>query len=292
MQRSVEKNIIKTLLYSDIFDYPLSINEVVKFFISSKKSSINDIEKTLNNSSLIEKKNGFYFLKGRKKIVSLRLKRESVSREKLKKSLGIIKKIGLLPSVKLIGISGGLAMKNSDREDDVDLFVITKNNSSWATRAIIIFYLISVGKYRKRGDHNVSGKFCLNMIVEEKHMKLPLHRQNLYTAHEVIQMMPIFERENTYRDFLEINKWILKFMPNSFYFPKKPFYTGDNNFLNLGILKIIFLINPVFKIPQELLIKRHKTIEEVKNGFLAFHPFDYKEKVLQLYNDKLKEYGR
>ena len=37
---------------------------------------------------------------------------------------------------------------------------------------------------------------------------------DLFTAHEIIQLIPIFERDNAYNKFIKANSWINSVFPN------------------------------------------------------------------------------
>ncbi len=70
-----EKAIIKTLLYSDIFNFPLSKDELWQYLISSEKIDRNEFELALKNLlGDIRSKDGFYCLTGKeiipRKIIS------------------------------------------------------------------------------------------------------------------------------------------------------------------------------------------------------------------------------
>src|SRR3990167_9461292 len=195
--------IVKTLLYSDIFDFPLSEEEIWKYLICEKdvteKHFANRIKKI---NSVVFRKNGYLFTTERESIVKKRLKRIKESKIKLEIAGKIIRKLFSVPTVMFIGISGNLSMLNSEKKDDIDIFVIVKKNKIWITRFFLIAMLRFMGVYRKRGEKVVSNKFCLNMLVDETSLKLSSNFQNLYTAHEVSQLMPIRQRSGFYKKFI------------------------------------------------------------------------------------------
>jgi len=51
------------------------------------------------------------------------------------------------------------------------------------------------------------------MFVSEP--ALPESERDLFSAHEVLQMEPVFDRGNTYKKFLLANKWVKTFLPNA-----------------------------------------------------------------------------
>jgi hypothetical protein len=290
---SSKESIVNTLLYSDIFDYPLSKEEIWKFLISKNKEDKQSFLKYLNlKNNLFSHKNNFYFIKERIEIVKKRQEKEKYSLEKIKFAKKIIQKISRIPTVYFIGISGALAMKNSDKNDDIDLFVITAKGSVWTTRLIMVTALMFLKVYRKRTEENVSNKICLNMLVDDSTLSFSKNRQDLYTAHEIAQILPVINKNKTYERFINSNIWITDFLPNAFSQKQRiPFVskisfidTIINRFLRIPIIE--FLIRNI----QFRYMKKHITKETILNNFLAFHPFDYKTYVLNNYKKKIAEY--
>src|ERR1035437_240433 len=214
---SSKESILTSLLYSDIFDYPLTKEEIWKFLLSKNKEDKQSFLKYLNlKNHLFDYKNNFYFIKGRIEIIKKRQEKEKYSLEKIKFAKKIIQKISLIPTVYFIGISGALAMKNSDKDDDIDLFVVTARNSVWTTRLMMVIMLNFLRVYRKRKDENVSNKICLNMLVDDSTLFFSKDRNDLYTAHEIVQIMPIVNKNKTYEKLINSNIWIKDFLPNAF----------------------------------------------------------------------------
>lgn len=286
---SSEKSILKTLLYADIFNFPLTKNEIWKFLISDEKISENSLFKfTSDINKLVEHKEDFYFIKGRAGLINLRKKREEASTKKLLKAKTIIDKISFIPTIKLIGISGALSMKNSDKNDDIDLFVISKKGFAWTTRFMLASVLILFGNYRYKNSKRFADKICLNMVIDEDNTVFKKNNQNLYTAHEIAQLIPVLNRDNTYEKFIVKNSWVNKYLAN-FNVSNKHIKKKENLFGNLiiSILKLCFL-EEIFRFIQIQYMKKSITKETIREGFLAFHPYDYNGHVLKIYNQKIK----
>lgn len=205
----MERAIIKTLTYADIFDYPLLAYEIHKWLIS-KKASLRQVEKALDRLNI----KGYYFLPGRQNIVRKRYLREKQSKKFLNKAKFASWFLKFIPTLKLIGISGGLALNNADKNDDIDLFLITAKNRLWITRLLVILILDFWGMRRKvkMSKDEASGKLCPNILLEED--QLEQKNKDLFTAHEVLQMKVIWQRGNIYKKYLEDNNWAFKFLPN------------------------------------------------------------------------------
>lgn len=291
MRAEVKSSILKTLIYGDIFDYPLTKEELWRFLIS-RGCDRQSFAEALTEFPPVkwEHENGFYFLSGRKKILEGRNKRKKVSKKKLRFTRRIIHLLSFVPTVLLIGISGNLAMENSEKKDDIDLFVIASKGNLWFTRLTLILILILIGQYRYRGKTE-SQRFCLNMLLDENALALSKNRQNLYTAHEVVQLLPVFERDITYKKFLNANLWVQEFLPNSLDIKGHRVIKSVKKKLS-GILisKYLEFFEPLVKTIQLLHMEKHITSETVSDHFLAFHPFEYKNYVLKEYKKHLKKY--
>src|SRR5690606_32960483 len=119
-----------------------------------------------------------------------------------------------IPSLLFIGISGSLAVKNVKREDDIDFFIISQGKYIWLTRLQCILLLSKHAVRRTRTDIHEKDKICLNMFVSDTSLSFKKATQDLYLAHEIAQLEPIFSRNNTYQKFISQNGWVRSFLPN------------------------------------------------------------------------------
>lgn len=285
MESEIEQSILKTVLYSDIFDYPLTPEQIWKYLITGRSIKRKDFGRVLKNiKEPIEEKDGWYFTSGREDLIKKRLKRRKESDRKLSIVQETAKRFFLVPTILMVGVSGGVSMRNADKNDDIDIFVVAKKNSIWLTRLFIILLLKFMGKHRARLDKKVADKICLNMLIDEKNLELPKDRQDLYTAHEVSQMKPVFNKNRTYEKFISKNKWVLDFMPNA--------VRIKNEKQQFAVNYLLFPVEFLVKEIQLWYIKRHLSRETVNSELLAFHSRDYKGKILNVYEERLKNYAQ
>lgn len=207
--------ILKTLAYSDVFDYPLTEKEIWQYLISEKIVSFEEIQNELHSlleSKRISKKDDYYFLQGRKKIVGIRKNRRKWSQKKLKIAKRVTSWLKTISWVKMIAVTGALAMKNAKKDDDIDLFFITASNRLWLSRGIIVSFLRLFGLYRR--PQKIKDMICPNMFLDKSHLKLPKEEQNLFTAHEVCQLKLIWQKDKIYQKFLKENRWVTTYLAN------------------------------------------------------------------------------
>ena len=193
----------KTIAYADIFDYPLTDQEIDRWLIKGDTSG-SDPE--------VVKTDHFYHLKGRQKIITLRRQRQRFSGLKWPRVRGVTKILSLVPTIKLVAVTGALAMNNSDKDDDIDLMIVTSKNRLWLTRLLASILLFPHLRGGRMDSSKVANKLCLNLWLDET--TLAIKRRNLYIAHEICQAKPVFDRDNTYQKFIAANLWYKKFLPN------------------------------------------------------------------------------
>lgn len=291
----MEKAILRTLAYADIFDYPLTSEEIFRFLIADEPSSLSSFEKTLSRMRAGKKlrtdtQGRFYFLLGRKELVSRRKKREKISQEKLKLAQKTARLLKIISTIKLIGLTGKLAMENAEKEDDIDLLVITSRNRLWLTRLLAVVGLELLGQRRRPKQREVQNKICLNIFLDESQLVLPSQERDLYSAHEVIQMKPLWDSNRTYAKFLKANQWVTKYLPHGLP-PKQPA-------ISPGEKKQLSTDNPLATILESFARRlqfwymgRRRTTEIVTFHRALFHPESARDWVLAEYEKRLVRYG-
>lgn len=200
-------------------------------------------------------------------------KRYLNSVEKRKKAQKFIAALSKFSSIQLIGISGSTAMNNASTEADVDLFIITRKNHMWTARFVALVLAGTMGIRRSRNETNASNKVCLNLFFDEQNMSLPPEKRSIYTAHEVLQMKPVFSRNNIYDAFLSENNWVKELFPNSNVSNKtrKVVITRENIWGTA--------LEWVLKQVQLFFINRHRTTERITDTQLWFFPDDFEHKI-------------
>lgn len=281
------RSIIHTLVYADIFDFPLTHEELWRYLLVERESvSYTQFQKTLKKlPPQVIKKDNFYLLQEREEIVEKRLSRQKNTASKMDLAKKTADMLFRIPTVQFIGISGALAMGNSDEDDDIDLFVIAKKNSVWITRLVSLFCLQVKGVRRKRSEKRAKNKICLNMIQSEQSLLVPEEKRDIYTAHEVVQLVPILERNNLFQRFLLENSWVENFLPNAL----SGLRTKEQKKSGFSIAAyILVFVEPLARAMQLWYMRDHKTTEEVSKSSLAFHPYDWRKRALKEYHEKIE----
>jgi len=263
----LDANEVSSLIYHDIFDYPLSLGELMKWR-AGKKLTINNEELT------IKSRNGFYFFKGRDGIILKRLLRERISTRKFEIARKAGQILRLIPTIKMVAVTGALAMGNAEDESDIDLMIISKSGTLWTTRLITLLFLDLLGiPRRKYGDRNQKDKLCLNIWLDEASLTWPKKSRNSYTAHEICQTGPLVNKDKTYDRFIYENLWVREFWPNAVR-NKNIFAKTRPKHSFLGIFE------PLARSLQFWYMRGKITREVVTKSRALFHPYDWGKVVL------------
>lgn len=206
MQVELKASILKVLVYFDLFDYPISKEEIY-IFLDSKccKEDLTADLNTLVHTGYIFKFNEFYTLKNDPGLVKKRLKENNYAQSLLITARKISKFLFTFPYVKGIGISGSLSKNVADENADIDYFIITSANRLWIARTIMHLYK----KFTFLTGHQ--HWYCMNYYVDEKGMQI--EEKNIFTATELVTLLPMCGK-GTMEKFFTANDWAKKYFPN------------------------------------------------------------------------------
>ena len=288
---SVGQCILATILYSSLFDYPLTEEEIYRWLISpfSQKSS----HITKKHLSKLQQKGTYYSNSHIQQKYWYREKTKKWSHDKWNIAKQAVYFLKFIPSVQLIGISGGLAMDSADKDDDIDLFIICKHKTVWTTRLFVLLILTFMGRRRQFGQKKERDFLCPNMFLSEEYMRLPKTYRDIYTAHEALQMEPLFVRGNTYLKFIHQNNWITDILPNAWKWRvgcAQIMKTQKETLISYVLSYFFFFINIACKYIQLVIMKKHKTTEIVTDSVMRFHPNDMRYDLNKKFINLLKQY--
>lgn len=195
-----------SVYYHSLFDFPINTFELIKWRASDSIG--------LDYPKQIIKKNDHYFVEGEEELIYKKLLRKKISAKKLAIARRASHLISFIPTIKMVAVTGSLAMENAADDSDIDLMMVTRRGTLWTTRLLTYCLLHATGYLlRKPRIKNERDALCLNMWLDESDLKWK--NKNIYSAHEIAQIKPLVNKNNTYEKFLSANRWILKYWPNS-----------------------------------------------------------------------------
>jgi len=211
----IDRAILETLVYSDIFEYPLQLKELHRFLPERV-----DIEKLpgaiASLHEYVGRKDDYYFLAGREETVGIRKQREARSRKLLPRAIQYGCVLGSLPFIRMVALTGSLAVMNVSKDSDFDYMLVTAPGRVWTAR---VFALLFNRLVRPFGP-----AICPNLIVSETALEWPQH--DLYSARELYQMIPIMGMD-VYHRLMKANQWVREFFPNASITTSEVFKTSE-----------------------------------------------------------------
>lgn len=203
--QALRRAILSTIAYSDIFDYPLTREEVHRYLIGVA-ATFSEVEGSIADAigrSIVSAKGDYVMLPGRENLVAIRQERTIIAKRLWRAAIAYTRIISRIPFVRMIAITGTLAVNNPSETSDIDLFLVTCAGRLWLTR-IAVIAIVKIAALRRVA-------LCPNYLVSER--ALVFLDRNLFTAHEVAQMIPL-HGQRTYQEVLKRNSWIIDFLPN------------------------------------------------------------------------------
>jgi hypothetical protein len=207
---TLEHAIVQTVAYADVFDYPLTADEIHRYLIgvSAGRGSVRAFLQDHKPRELVRA--GRYFtLAGRESAIETRKLRSASASDYWRRAVRYGRRMSTLPFVRMIAVTGGLAMDNM-ADGDIDYLVITEPGRLWLCRALI------VAQVRMAALHGT--ELCPNYFLSERAMALT--ERNLFTAHEVTQMVPLAGL-TTYQQLRDLNRWTDAYLPNASGAPRR-----------------------------------------------------------------------
>ncbi len=212
-ERAWDEAIIKSLCYSDIFGFPMTLEEIVRF--AQVKITAAQAAGRLTNSEtlgkIVKERGGYYFIDGREGNCGLRQEREAESKKQLKTALKRLIPIQGIPFLRMAAITGALAAFNSPAGDDIDLLIITSRSRTWTAYLFLRLW--------RRFGHNPD--ICFNIFLTEG--DLTFRNENLFFAREILGSLPVLNN-GAFEDFVGANPWIFDIFPSFFADPVRQGY--------------------------------------------------------------------
>jgi len=209
----ISKNILSTITYYDILNFPLTSFEIWKYILAENSCTLGEVVEALEGDELknsIEEFRGFYFLPGRKDLVARRIQNDKNSAIKFEIAEKAARWLRFVPFVRMIAVTGTLAMKNCEKDSDIDFFVVLEKGRIFTGRllATLVVHLLGKRRYEKK----IKNRICLNYFITTENLEI--QRQDLFAANEYSFIYPLFGH-NVFQKFCGTNLvWIKKIKPN------------------------------------------------------------------------------
>ena len=222
----IQKAALCTLTFFDIFDRPLTFEEI-QLYLYGATADAKTLEKELRNliaKNKIAKLGDWYFLPGRLKFLQEYPDREKHSKNLLAQAKKNLNNLRIIPFLEMLAITNSVALGTVHSKSDIDIFTITRKNRLYTARFFLVLSLKTKGIYPKDPEDK-AGKICASFYIDDTQMNLEKIRlekiQDIYFDFWLASLNPIYGR-NAYEKFIQSNSWWEKLLPNFVSFSKIP----------------------------------------------------------------------
>lgn len=204
----LERAILLTVLYADLFDYALTEEELYARLVgaAAPRRHVQAATARLGGAYLAATQ-GYVVWQGREHLADLRRHRRAVAPELWATAGRYGRWLARVPFVRMVAVSGSLAVENAEARSDVDLFCITDAGRLWVAR----LFIVPLSKLTRHLPRRFPLYLCPNYLLALD--ALEVRERNLFTAHEVVQAVPLWGGD-AFRRFADANAWVRGYLPH------------------------------------------------------------------------------
>jgi len=257
-------HIEQTIAYTDFFHSRLNFSQLHHWLISPHTFTQSQLRQSLSRFPKLKKKLSHS--------PSISPSQKKLYQQKITTIQPFLRLLSFFPTIRLVALTGSLAVYHSTPEDDIDLLIITSPHTLWLTRLLLFPFLLFFNRRRPHQPYQPDA-LCLNLWLDTSQLTLTPSKQNLYTAHELLQIKPLLDRGQTYPRLLKANSWVSNYLANAY-------HTTINSLIQKlrptpSLSFLLFPFNFLSFLGQRLYMSSKITNETITLSQAYFHPQDF-----------------
>ncbi len=213
----IEKSIIETLAYFDVFDTPLTKEEIARWLWNCSADNVDDTLIQMKDRGDVGYSQGFYFLPGREETVDNRKLSVPIIDKKMDIARKAAKRLRWIPFFRAMFVCNTVASSSASDCSDIDVFIVIKAGRLWIT-PLLITLTLSVFRLRRNKKY-VANKICLSFYVTDAHLDISdvsIDQPDIYQIYWIDQLIPVYDPTDVRTDILRENAWARSYLPNAF----------------------------------------------------------------------------
>lgn len=201
--------ILSTFAFFDMFDYPLSREEVEECLYKLPLDE-HQIELYLKNSAALSYSDGLYCLKGNEEAFFKMHERRKLAKKYWQRVNKFRKIFNIIPFIRLVAVANNLSYDNPTKKSDIDLVVVTKPGRMFIARTLLTIWIHIFGV--RRHGQKIQGRFCLSFYLTEDNLNMDsiAFEHDIYLAYWLKTMQPVCGDYQTYIDLIDHNRRFLE----------------------------------------------------------------------------------
>lgn len=195
-----------TVSYADVFDMPIELRHLHRYLVGAALTATETEEHVDKLVALgqLGRRDDLVHLPDREEVLGIWDERTARAATMWNDAERWGRRIGRVPFVRMVAVTGGLAVDSVADHDDIDFFIVVRPGRLWLTRLMII----ALGRVAEREDIEL----CPNFIVSDQ--ATLMHERTIYVARELAQMVVLIDPKGC-RSVRSQNDWMFEFLPNA-----------------------------------------------------------------------------
>ena len=203
---AIDRAVVSTVAYGDVFDYPLREVEVHRYLHgvrATPDATAGALARCVADGT-VAFQDGYYTLPSRQRLVETRQSRAARAARFWPAAIRYGQIIAGMPFVRMVAVTGSLSWDNVPPSADIDYVVVAEPDHLWKCR----WFLAVLRRVARLEGINL----CPNCMVTKRALTVWDH--DLYVAYELANMKPIAGL-GMYRRLRRANPWTVGFLPNA-----------------------------------------------------------------------------
>lgn len=300
---SLQRSILATVAYFDLFDYPLTQAELWhNLWQPPVGVTFADVQITTSTLQQLRHQEGVITFIDRAYLTQVRAERYLESDRKYKKRLPYIRLLTYLPWVQAIFIVNSLAYYNASEQSDIDLLIVAQTGKIWTTRFFTTAFAKILG-LRPRPDHT-KDTLCLSFYLTADATNLQTLNTNIADAHQAYwlsHIYPVYDPSNIIARLIQTNLWLKQLLPfqlTPVSHPKRMIKQTWLHHVAQSLLGVCASETVLKKIQLAVMPKKLKTLNQnpeqlviMSPELLKFHTRDPRPELEQKWLERIKKYS-
>jgi hypothetical protein len=220
---AIRTGLLLAVAYGDVFDYAMTVEEIQRYLVGAHASPTAIRKFTweeANQAGRLSQQGELVCLASREELFEIRRRRQASAEERWPAARAYGRILAGLPFVRMVAVTGSLAMNNLEASGDIDYLVVTAAGRVWLCRAMAI---LVVRWAAQRGEH-----LCPNYFLSQDNLESKPY--SLYNAHELAHMVPL-NNMALYARMRASNAWTGRYLPNANSAPKHTLAEGTRRWV-------------------------------------------------------------
>ena len=191
----------RALAYAGRFQQAMSAATIIRYLDVRATPLVVNQTLAAGCGSYWREQDGLYCLPGQEALFALTRQRQHISQRQWRQAARWARVMACAPFVRMLAVTGSLAMDNNDAQGDIDYLVISAPGRVWLARLGLI------GVVRVARLWGV--ELCPNYVLSAEALRI---EPAFFNARELAQMRPLWGFD-VYQQMLTLNSWRLQYLP-------------------------------------------------------------------------------